>query len=125
MNVDINELKKISRTLIDKYFNEPNIYSLLTLSLITVTTFSNKKAHLDVNVRISIAIDIIPDLLTQLAVDKVITEDIRIKLEKDCQRRKKEFPAILENYLYAASGLHVKNKKNNDKSNKNSSCIMV
>jgi len=108
--VSISDLLKISKKMCNCFFPSTDIYSLLLLSLVTVTVYSRKIHHLSVHTRIELAIDIIPDLMEFLTKEGVITEKEIKKLDGQLSQKRDELATILQSYIYAADGLHITSK---------------
>ena len=103
--VNITELKSISKELVSKFFPTHDMYSLLVLSLVTITEYSRKKHKLTTKARIDVSIMFIDDLIQTLIDINVINLAVADKLLKDCQYNKNSLPLILQAYIYAAIGL--------------------
>ena len=106
--VSIISLIEISKQFIESFFVSNDIYSLLLLSLITVTTYSRKNHKLQAQTRVDLSIAFLPDLVQSLINDKIITSDIGRILIRQYESRRNELPLILQAYIYAARGLSVK-----------------
>src|SRR3972149_1373195 len=100
--VSVDDLVKISHKLVESFFPTNDIYSLLVLSLVTVTTYSHKKRHINTQIRIDLAIEFIPDLIQMLVDDHIITTIISENLTKEYVNKRGELPSILQAYIYAA-----------------------
>lgn len=114
--LDANKLLKLSNKLRGQYLQSVDIYSLLVLSLVTVTTYSRKIHHLSTNNRIDLTIAFLPDLIQFLLARGFVNKESGINLNKQCDRRKEEFPSILEAYMIAAPGLCNKTETKKKKS---------
>ena len=99
--IKIDKLLSISEKLVKTYFIANDIYSLLTLSMMTVTTYSrkNKKMHIKTQARIEIAINILPHLIDHLYKKNIINQSDKNYLFQTYNERYDELPSILENYL--------------------------
>lgn len=106
--INIPDLKNLSLQLADKFFKSNDIYSLLVLSLVTVTTYSRKKIHIIPRTRIEIAIAFLPDLIEHLAANNKLSDSDANKLKKKIEKRNTELTSILESYIYVSGGLHTK-----------------
>lgn len=106
--VSIDSLVEISNELSESFFFSNDIYSLLVLALVTVTTYSRKKYKLTSQIRMDLTVAFIPDLILALVKNKTITEDLAKSLVRQCELRRHEIPLILQAYLYAAKGLPTK-----------------
>ena len=113
--VSITDLNKISKKLVKSFFPSNDIYSLLVLSLVTVTKYSHKKYHLSAQTRIDLASEFVPDLIQLLISDEVITEDIGEELNNQYQNKREEIPMILQAYIFASGGLNVKIEPKSEK----------
>ena len=113
--VSVDSLVEISEELIESFFFSTDIYALLTLALITVTTYSHKKHRLAAQTRIDLTIAFIPDLIQSLIKNKTITELAGKELAQQCEARRNELPLILQAYMDVACGLPVKVRKKETK----------
>ena len=111
--VAIEELISISDKLASTYFQSHDLYSLLILSLMTVTMFSRKRHHLTTTTRLELSIFFLPDLLSNLHTNKSITDDEHKFLLDQIYKRNSEIPSILQAYIHASNGLRGKEKKKN------------
>lgn len=106
--INITDLKNISKKNLDKYFPSPDFYSLLLLSLVTVTEYSRTKHKLTTKARMDLAANFLNDLTDILlntdVIDARTYEEIRILINL----RKDEIPMIFQAYLYAGMGLRGK-----------------
>lgn len=108
--VSTDQLLKISDNLTHFFFFSPNIYALLVLSLITVTTYSRTINYLDTQTRVSLTIKLLDDLINRLRKRGVITRKIVDNLKLDCEINRQQLSVILWAYLYAEYGLTVRTK---------------
>lgn len=106
--ISVSDLNEISSKLVKSFFLSSDIYSLLSLSLVTVTMYSRKKKHLSTQHRIELAIEFIPDLLKFLENDKIIDSSTKLILETEYDSKKEEFPLILKAFIYTSGGLRTK-----------------
>lgn len=106
--VSISDLLEISKNLVESFFPTADIYSLLVLSLVTVTTYSRKNRHIGATTRIDLAIAFLPDLIPFLAMNGIISSNGAKELSKQCEEKTDDLPLILQAYMYAAGGLRVK-----------------
>ena len=120
--VSIDDLLKISKKLYNTFFPSTDIYSVLLLSLVTVTVYSHKKYHLNAHTRIELSAAIIPDLISFLFKENIISEKETKELTNVFQERQEDIPLILRSYMYAADGLHTSAK--HDKKQNNHCLIM-
>jgi len=116
--VSIPDLIKISKKLISSFFPGTDMYSLLLLALVTVSSYSRKKHHLNNQTCIDLTIEFIPDLLNYLLSEDIIDKNTEAQLKKALNSRKNEIPIILTSYIYAAGGLHIKMEIKADESKK-------
>lgn len=116
--VSINDLVEISEELIEPFFVSTDMYALLVLSLVTVTTYSRKKHRLTAQTRIELAIMFLPELIQSLIKNNTITPEIGKDLVQQCNTRRNELPAILWSYIYVARGLPTKSSNLDIKSKK-------
>ena len=107
-NISVYELTELSRKLVKSFFISSDIYSLLGLSLVTVTMYSRKKKHLNTQTRIELAIELIPDLLKSLEHDKIIDNNTVTALEYEYNSKREELHLILKAFIYASGGLRTK-----------------
>lgn len=108
--VSINDLIKISKNLLNSFFPSTDIYSLLLLSLITVTLYSREIYHLNVYTRVELSIALLPDLINFLLKEGIITEKSSGNLIDQCKQKNDDIPLIIQSYIYAAEGLNSKKK---------------
>lgn len=111
--ISITKLCKISKKLAPKYLPNSDIYSLLVLSLMTVTTYSRKYHHLSTTTRLELSYDFLPDLITCLISNKYLDFDVAKTLTDEISSKKGEIGNILQSYIYIADGLSIKKKDNN------------
>ncbi len=117
--VDVNKLLKLSDKLVSNCFKSEDIYSLLVLALASVTKYSREIHHINTSNRIDLTIAFAPDLIQYLVRKKIITEGVGSMLHKQYDRRKDEFPLILQSYIISAPALYSKT----DTKKKKSSCM--
>jgi len=106
--VSIDSLIKISEGLIGSFFFSPDIYALLVLALVTVTTYSRKKHRLTAQTRIELSIAFLPDLIQSLIKKNIIAQNVGKELTRQCDTRRNELPLILRAYMYVVRGLPIK-----------------
>ena len=106
--VSIPELLTISQQLVGTYFTSTDIYSLLVLSLLTVTKYSRERKHLTSANRADLAIAYAPDLICNLKIKQYITEEEANNLLKELKDREDELPIIIKSYIYIGNGLQFK-----------------
>jgi len=125
--VSINNLLKICKKMHNAFFPSTDVYSLLVLSLVTVTAYSRKIHHLNAHTRIELSIAILSDLIDFLLKESVISEKDSIYLTKQCQDKHEDIPIILRSYMYVADGLHMntKNDKHRSMSHHTISCPVI
>jgi hypothetical protein len=123
VQVSIDELTKISLSLVSKYFVTQDIYSLLALSLLTVTTHFFKKRKLTSETRINLAITFIPDLVPALISNKILTRDKGEDLLRLSHLRREELSSILHSYIVVSAGLKAYSFKKNQSPNKRTGCF--
>lgn len=113
--IQIDKLLNISKKLVRNYFPNNDLYSLLVLSLITVTNYSRKYTKMSANTRIELAIALVPDLLQSLVQTNVITAETADKLLKEYNDRSADLGNICNSFMYASGGLRVKIKDETSK----------
>ena len=106
--ISLTDLTSISKKLVDVFFPSADIYSLLLLAFITVSTYCRGKKHISVHTRIELAIAYAPDLIEYLVTKEIITTQVSTELNTNLEERREELPLILQSYVYAAKGLRVK-----------------
>ena len=106
--IEINkeELYKLSEQFIDRYFVEPNIYLLILLSYVTVNHYSKKSRHLDLESKIGLSIQFTPDLIKMLRDDKVINELEYDHLYTEYVKHESELTSIITAYSKLVSNHH-------------------
>ena len=110
MEVKIDLLLELSETLVEKYLYNHDIYSVLALSLITVTKYSHNKQHLTSRDRLAIAEELTPEIITHLTKIKVFAPEEIQEIQRDYFQLRKNIPLILSNYLIIADSLKLKNE---------------
>lgn len=123
--VSIDDLVEISKELVQSFFVSTDLYALLVLALVTVTTYSRKKHRLTNQTRVELTIMFLPDLIKSLVKDKTITPQISKDLTRQCDMRRNELPAILWSYIYAARGLPTKSNNVDVHQKKKDSCNIL
>ena len=107
IEINSDDLFKISIKLLEDYNLESNIHFLLLLSYFTIKEFSKKHAFLDKNAKIELSIKYLPDLLSGLKQYYNIDVDIDDKQDT-------ELKEILEIYTlifkYKNDEIYIKNK---------------
>jgi hypothetical protein len=106
--VTVEQLYSISKTLLDRYFVNQDMYALLVLAFVTITEYSRKAHHFNTNRRVELTLAYIPDLLTRLQQDQTITDSQSSRLRNKLARRDRELVQILHAYIYASAGLRTK-----------------
>lgn len=124
--VSITNLIEISDGLIELYFFSNDLYALLLLSLMTVTTYSRKKHKLTTQTRLDLSITFLPELIQSLIKNETIDKKTAEILSAQCKSRSSELSTILEAYLYAGKGLQVKDSKldRTDSKKKEEKCVL-
>lgn len=123
--VSIDNLVEISKELVPSFFVSTDLYALLVLALVTVTTYSRKKHRLTNQTRVELAIMFLPELIKSLTKDKTITPQVSKDLSRQSDLRRNEIPAILWSYIYAARGLPSKNSSVDLQQKKKDSCSIL
>ena len=106
--VTIEQLYNISKTLLNRFFINQDMYGLLVLALVTVTEYSRQTHHFNTNRRIELTLAYLPDLLNRLQQDEIITDSQSRKLQSKLNHREPELVHILHAYVYASAGLRTK-----------------
>lgn len=106
--VHINKLLKISDDLADFFFFHHNIYALLVLSLVSVTTYSQKHHYLNLKNRVDLSIEVLTALIDNLLKRKRITQKTADELKHDCKMHEDHLAIIVWAYLHAEYGLSKK-----------------
>ena len=114
--VNIDDLLKLSEGLVSNFFPAHDIYSLLVLSLVTVTRYSSKKHHLTPETRIDLSVAFLGDLIQHLVTKEIISMHMGQELLRDSIHKKEELPKILRSYIYVSAGLRTKIKDNDESS---------
>jgi len=106
IEINSDDLFKISIKLLEDYNLEPNIHFILLLSYFTIKEFSKKNTFLDKYAKIELSIKYLPDLLSGLK--QYYTIDIEITKDEN------ELKEILEIYTlifaYKNDDIYIKNK---------------
>ena len=105
--VNIDDLLNISKNLFPTFFNSPSIYSLLVLSIVTVSEYSRKHYRFTSQTKIDLALTFLPDLMNHLYEKKFISRDIYQNLREDYRIHQHELVEILRSYIYVAGGLKI------------------
>ena len=113
--VPISQLLKISDKICDTNFSFIDFYSILLLSLITVTQYSRKNHRLTVVNRIELATIFTPELANHMRKTKKIDDETYDNILRLYERRYSEIPLIMEAYLCAATYLSSKTKKSGNR----------
>jgi hypothetical protein len=121
--IKIDKLLSLSEILFDKYFTTDDIYGLLTLSYMTVTTYTQKYkiTKIKTQSRIEIAINILPQLIAHLQNKNFIDSHVGEMLYAHYNVRFDELPSILHNYICVIHGNHRTSKS----STKSQSCVIA
>ncbi|CAH6419421.1 Hypothetical protein HVR_LOCUS618 [uncultured virus] len=122
-DIPITDLITISEKIIVSFYAFHDIYSLLVLSLLTVSIYSQKKRKLHTPVRIDLAIIFLPDLIQYLVTTQIITDEIGTSLSEEILKRRDELPLILTSYIRIARGL--KQQKNSKPINLKRKCCII
>ncbi len=120
--ISIKDLTAISGELVATFFPTQDIYSLLVLSITTISRFSQKRRHLNTQTKIELAITYLPDLIDFLVTEGHISEQMGTNLNSECAKRRSELPLILQSYIYASGGLRF--KMNSPSSKTKTSCVI-
>lgn len=97
IEINSEDLFKISIKILKNYYFEPNIYSFMLLCYLTVKDFSRNSSHLDKNAKIELCIKYAPDLIDGLHQLKFI-DDSAYKLIKN-QLDNSDLPQLLNVYI--------------------------
>ena len=121
--IKIDKLLSLSEILFDKYFTTDDIYGLLTLSYMTVTTYTQKYkiTKIKTQSRVEIAINILPQLIGHLQNKNFIDPHVGEMLYAHYNVRFDELSSILHNYICVIHGNHRTSKS----STKNQSCVIA
>lgn len=106
--ISIPELLSISKELVNTFFPSNDLYSLLVLSLVTITKYAKRHRHMSSQTRIDLAIMFLPDLVLYLKEINVINDEIVNELNKQIKARQDELALILQSYIYVSGGLRTK-----------------
>ena len=111
----IADLYAVSLQLLEPYFINHDLYSLLVLALVTITEYSRDKKHkhLSTDKRIELAITYTPDLVKYLVGLNKLTSKTGSKLLRLIERRAEDIPQIFQAYVYASAGLRTKLESGN------------
>lgn len=121
--ISIEDLIKISKELSGSFLRSNDIYSLSLLSLMTVTTYSRKKNHINSYNRVELAKTFIPDLITALIESKIITSETEQFLRKEYEEKHDDLSSIMRSYIYAMKGPNANICPGKDSSR--NKCIIV
>ena len=122
--IPVRRLLRLSRKLTaDPFAPSDNIYSLLTLSLLTVNKYSTKYKHLKISAQIELAITFLPDLLEDLVGRETIDRKTALNLKKILKKQRSSLNIILQNYLLAARELKINQKASADSMDKKCMCL--
>lgn len=115
--IDIDELKKLSDTLIDKIIVTLDFYSILLLSYITLYQHTkSKKNRVSAQTRIDLAETFFLDLCDHLKSKKIITRHTYKEVTAKYKLLgAKEVQSILRSYLLA-NRTHIRDNKKEDSS---------
>ena len=96
--INSDDLVQITTKLLDNYFVEKNLYSLLLLCYLTVKEFSRKNEHLDNNAKVELSLKYIPELIVGLNQLNVIDNNLADEFNKQFKENKTEMRNILVVY---------------------------
>ena len=110
--VNSDSLFKMSIRLLDQYTIEPNIYSLLLLSYLTVKEYSRYHAHLDKHAKTDLCLQYLPDLVFALAQAHIIDNNVHEACIMKLHHMIDELKEALETYnvLFAYKNDHAISK---------------
>lgn len=84
IEINSEDLFKISIKILKNYYFEPNMYSFMLLCYLTVKDFSRNNSHLDKNAKIELCVKYAPDLIDSLYqlkfIDDLAYETIKSQL---------------------------------------------
>jgi len=112
--ISIKDMTKITKKLLNNSSYE-DFYSILVLSLMTVSKFSKQKIHLKVQNKIDLTIEYLPDLIEFLLLKKHITQNQAERLNLEIEKKKLELPIILKSYIFMLSDQNLSTKNLKDK----------
>ena len=117
--ISIDDLVHISKKLIPIYFLDNNIYSLISLAYMTISTYASKH-RLTTQMRIDLTIEFLPDLLNKLFDNEEFDYYVYKKLNNELHQKFEELPMIIRNYIHLnkQSRDHLQHHKKED------SCII-
>lgn len=108
--IEVNStiLYQLSQKLLQNYSIEPNLYSLLLLSYITIYEYSRIYNKLDKQAKIDLCLQYTPDLITGLGQSKIIDMTLSFNLKKQLDNI--DLKSVFEVYHYLFTLKYNKHK---------------
>ena len=104
--VSIIDLIKISNKLVPIVFTTHDFYTLLVLSLATVSEYSRVKQTISKKTRVNLSIAFISDLITNLCDRHLITETEAHQFRQDYKDKNRDLGNIIRAYISVANTIH-------------------